>query len=186
MNLKSGGNLHGSEAPPRLQMDNGQFVKVFDVLDSGYKDWYLPAIGLVFVFIGLGYAFFPNILRFLGIPYFDFKERSQRLSRYVFPVIAILVTSGLFLFTYPQYIEHRRMMLENRCLTVDGPVKAFAPRIPRKGSVKSFFVDGVEFRYSDERVTDAFNNTSLEGGPIKKRLLCQDLLRSGRQCHFAA
>jgi hypothetical protein len=37
------------------------FVKVFDVLDSGFKDWYFPAWGLIFVLVGvLGFAFSPE------------------------------------------------------------------------------------------------------------------------------
>ena len=34
-------------------MNPDRFVKVFDIVDSGFKDWTFPAFGLIFVVIGI-------------------------------------------------------------------------------------------------------------------------------------
>ena len=44
-----------------------RFVRVFDVLDSGFKDWTFSAFGLIFVVIGIVIFIFPNAVRAVGV-----------------------------------------------------------------------------------------------------------------------
>ncbi len=53
------------------------------------------------------------------------------------------------------------------CTVVEGRITNFVP-MPYEGHAdENFAVSGVQFSYSDYGVSDAFNNTSSHGGPIK-------------------
>lgn len=148
-------------------MNTDHFVKVFDVLDSGFRDWPFPAFGLIFVAIGLIIFFFPRLIKGAGIPYLDVRSTFQVFFRYGFLGFAILWTAAVFFGTYSQYLRHRALAQENRCSVVEGPVRDFVP-MPYTGHAReSFSVSGVTFRYSDFVITGGFNNTSSHGGPIK-------------------
>jgi len=41
---------------------------VFDVLESGFKDWQFSAFGLIFLAIGMVIFLFPRIVKWIGIP----------------------------------------------------------------------------------------------------------------------
>ena len=142
------------------------FVKVFDVLDSRFKDWTFSAFGLVFVAVGIVIFFFPNMIRVTGIPYLNVQSGFQTFFRYSFIGFAILWTSISFFTTYSQYLRHKALAEEGRCRVVEGPVEHFIPMPYAGHSQETFSVDGVPFRYSDFIVTDGFNNTSSHGGPI--------------------
>ena len=144
----------------------GHLVKVFDVLDSGFRNWTFSAFGLIFVAIGIVIFFFPNMIRAVGIPYLNVQSRLRTFSRYGFIGFAILWTSIAFFATYSQYLRHKALAQENRCRVVEGPVEHFVPMPYAGHAQESFSVDGVPFRYSDFNVTDGFNNTSSHGGPI--------------------
>lgn len=158
-------------------MNEGQFVKVFDVLDSGFRDWQFPAFGLIFVFIGVLIFFAPRIIQATGIPFMDFKSRTSWLFRYFFLGFAIFWTSSAFLATFTSYLRHKAMARDNTCRVVEGPIENFVP-MPYSGhSDESFTVEGVPFKYSDYLITDAFNNTASHGGPIDENAyvrICYD------------
>jgi hypothetical protein len=142
------------------------FVKVFDVLDSGFKDWPFSAFGLIFVVIGIGIFIFPNAVKAVGIPYLNVSSGFQKFSRYGFLGFALLWTAISFSATYSQHLRHKALAQDNRCRTVEGPVERFVPMPYAGHGVESFSVGGVSFRYSDFIITDGFNNTSSHGGPV--------------------
>jgi hypothetical protein len=151
-------------------MNPDQFVKVFDVLDSGYRNWELPGFGLTFVVVGIGVALFSWIIKLTGIPFFDFElGRWRAFRRYGMLMFAILSTGVMFLATYSQHSRHRTLAQENRCLVVQGPVEHFVPIAVGGNADESFSVAGVPFHYSDfgPTMTDAFNNTVAYGGPVR-------------------
>jgi hypothetical protein len=149
-------------------MDENHFVKVFDVLDSGFKDWQFSAFGLIFVAIGAVIFVAPRFLKATGIPFMDFKSRTAWLFRYFFLGFAILWTGATFVATYTSYLRHRALALNNKCKVVQGPIQNFVP-MPYDGhGYESFSVAGVPFKYSDYLVTDAFNDTASHGGPMDK------------------
>jgi hypothetical protein len=147
-----------------------QFVKVFDVLESGYRDWTFPASGLIFVVIGIALVAFPKFLKNLNIPnatYLNGRPRLQAFFRYAVLGFALLWTVTTFLATYSQHSRHKALARENNCRVVEGPVEHFVPMPYTGHALESFSVAGVVFKYSDYVVTDGFNNTSSHGGPIK-------------------
>jgi hypothetical protein len=134
-------------------MSSDHFVKVFDVLDSGFKDWYFPAFGLIFVLVGV-----------LG---FAFSSERRGPFHYGIPGFAILWTIATFSMTYASYARHKELVQENRCSVVEGPVEQFVPMPSGGHAQESFSVSGVRFDYSDFGPTDAFNNAASYDGPIK-------------------
>jgi hypothetical protein len=147
-------------------MTADHFVKVFDVLDSGFRDWTFPAFGLIFVIVGIAIFAFPKIIKATGVPYLNFHSRWQAFFRYAFLGFGIFWTAATFLGTYSQHLRHKALVENNQCRIVEGPIEHFVP-MPYSGhALESFSVAGVPFRYSDFIVTDGFNNTSSRGGPI--------------------
>jgi hypothetical protein len=152
--------------PEQRGMDENHFVKVFDVLDSGFKDWQFSAFGLIFVAIGAVLFFAPRFIQATGIPFMDFKSKTSWLYRYFFLGFAILWTVSAFLGTFTSYLKHKALVRDNKCKVVEGPVENFVPMPVTGHGDESFSVAGVPFKYSDYIVTDAFNNTASHGGPI--------------------
>ena len=148
------------------QMNPDRFVKVFDVLDSGFNDWGGPAFGLIFVAIGIVIAVFPAIIKATGIPFLDFQSAGRKIFRYAFLSFAVLWTVVVFFGTYSYHARHRSLVQTNTCRVVEGPVEHFTPMPYGGHAFESFSVSGISFRYSDFNITGGFNNTSSHGGPI--------------------
>ena len=149
-------------------MGSNNFTKVFDVLDSGFRNWSFSAFGLIFVFIGLAIFFAPGLIKSIGITYFNFESKWQKFFRYYFLVFSILWTAITFYSTYSSHMRHQNLMQRGGCQTAEGQVENFVP-MPYSGhAYESFSVSGIQFKYSDYIVTDGFNNTSSHGGPINK------------------
>ena len=163
----------------------GRLVKIFDVQDSGFRDWTFPAFGLLFVVIGLFILVFPNLIRAVGIPYLNLQSGLQKSFPYVFVGFAVIWTAIAFFTTYSAYLRHRALVVEGRCNSVEGPVEHFVPMPYAGHAQESFSVAGVPFRYSDFIITDGFNNTSSHGGPIHGDSVRPYLLRSNRRGHPA-
>ena len=149
-----------SSSDAKIQMHSGQFLEVFDVAKSGYKDWTFPAFGLIFVAVGVLFFFSP----FLGIPFIRMK--AGILFRVAFLAFAILWAGASFFSTYSKYLRHRRLADDNTCSSVEGPVQDFVPMPWTGHAMERFSVSGVRFAYSDYVITDGFNTTSSHGGPI--------------------
>lgn len=148
-------------------MDSGQYVKVFDVLDTGFKNWTYPASGLIFVAIGLIVFFAPQAIQKTGISFFDFQSKRQKFFRYFYLGFAVLWTTTSFISSYSSYRRHQDLRAGNGCTVVEGPVENFVPMPYTGHAQESFTVTGVKFAYSDYIVTDGFNQTASHGGPIR-------------------
>src|SRR5262245_44367327 len=148
-------------------MGSDHFVKVFDVVDAGYRTWTFPAFGLIFVAVGLIIFFFPKIINALGIPNLNFRSGFQAFFRYGFLGFALLWTGVAFFGTYSDHLHQTALVQQNRCRIVEGPVDQFVPMPAAGHAQESFSVSGVPFRYSDFNMTGGFNNTSSHGGPLR-------------------
>ena len=149
-------------------MDTGHFVKVFDILDAGYRSGWLPANGWMFIAVALLVIVFPIIVRALRIPYLNLGSGRPRFRRFYPLGIAVLWTTVAYWGTYSGYLHHRSLAQDNHCRVVEGPVEHFVTTPSRFGGLakETFSVSGVPFGYSDSDLTDGFNNTSSNGGPI--------------------
>jgi hypothetical protein len=148
-------------------LDTHHFVKVFDLADSGYKDWSFPAFGLIFVLIGLVMIAGPRLIRHIGIPFFEFRTGRFKAFRYVYLGFAVFWTVTAFAATFAPYWKHRTMERDNACRTIEGTVDNFVPMPATGHAEESFSVADVPFSYSDYVVSDGFNNAASLGGPIR-------------------
>ena len=137
-----------------------EYTTVFDVGQSGYRQWSFPAFGLIFVTLGIGSVVFRRQLRSRMAPLFPF----------VFLGFALFWTLAAFVGTVSDYWSLSSALREDRCIVVEGVVSDFHP-MPYTGHQNEWFVvDGKRFEYSDYGAVAGFNNTASHGGPIRKGL----------------
>lgn len=141
------------------------YTTVFDVTQSGFRQWWFPASGLIFIAIGLA---LPALIR-AGI----FQNVPPLMAKWfprVFLGFAIFWTLTSFVGTFGGYWSAVQTLRSNRAEVVEGIVTEFKP-MPHTGhAMESFVVQGVRFEYSDYVVTAGFNNTTSHGGPIREGL----------------
>jgi hypothetical protein len=147
-------------------MNDSDFVTVFNLADTGYRDWSFPAFGLIFVFIG---AILPKLFE-AGI----FPDYQKRMFGSWFPTLylgfAIFWTITAFLITFGGYLKDRKALLSGQANYVEGVVQNFVPMPYQGHATESFTINGIPFHYSDYIVTSGFNNTASHGGPIRAGL----------------
>src|SRR5438132_9890049 len=135
-------------------MKDAAFRTVFDASTTGWRYWWFPAIGLIFVGIGLA---LPALMR-AGV----FRRPPPFMEKWfprVFLGFAILWTSASFLATFLEYRSSVNALKENRAEIVEGVVSNFHP-MPYTGHAdESFEVNGVKFEYSDYGVTRSEEHT---------------------------
>src|SRR5258708_31729339 len=94
----------GMIAISRTAMNPDRFVKIFDVVESGFRNWTFSAFGLIFVAIGIVMAFFPSIIKATGIPFLEAQSKFQKALRFFFLSFAVLWTVIAFSTTYSQHL----------------------------------------------------------------------------------
>jgi hypothetical protein len=141
------------------------YTTVFDVAQSGYRQWSFAASGLIFVAVGLA---LPILMR-IGI----FRKPPAWMQKWfpsVFLGFAIFWTTSCFIATYTDYRRAVSAIRNNRAQVIEGVVTDFKPMPYTGHAMESFVVQGVRFDYSDYVITAGFNNTSSHGGPIREGL----------------
>jgi hypothetical protein len=145
------------------------FVKVFDVVDAGFREWIFSLFGLMPIAVGVIILAFRRIIRAAGVPDLEFKGFLSWPSRafpFAFIGFGILWAAVTFFPMYAEYQSHKELAQQNRCRVVEGPVQNFVPMPYGGHAQESFSVAGVPFRHSDFNITGGFNNTSSHGGPV--------------------
>jgi hypothetical protein len=161
-------------------MNPDRFVKVFDVLDSGYADWAVLAFGLFFVVFGIVVLVIPQVQKPVDIPFLNIIQSDfQKVTRFLFLPIGIVVTAALFSNISSRHERYFSLVEQGACNVAEGFVEHFVPMPDDGHGVESFSVSGAKFSYSDYRKTGGFNNASTRGGPIKSNSyvrICYDPL----------
>jgi|MudIll2142460700_1097286.scaffolds.fasta_scaffold65312_2 hypothetical protein len=142
------------------------FIKVFDLVESGYRTWSFATNGLIFIVIGSVLVLAPYISKKYKISYIGFEKRSYKVFSWFMLIFALFWTTTSFLGTFSNYKRLKSTLTNGRYKIVEGPVENFDP-MPYSGhKEESFTVNGIKFSFSDYIVTNAFNNTKSHGGPI--------------------
>jgi hypothetical protein len=145
-------------------VNDSDFITVFDVANTGYRDWWFPAFGLIFIVIG---AILPRLFE-AGL----FPEYQKKMFGGWFPKLwlgfAIFWTAIAFITTFGAYVKDRESLMSGKAGYVEGIVTNFIPMPYQGHAQESFNVDGVSFNYSDYGVTAGFNNSASHGGPIRE------------------
>lgn len=147
-------------------MQPDHFVKIFDIVDSGFREWTFSAFGLLFVAAGIVGVLNPSLIPTRN-QFLDSRPILRKYFYYAILACSVVWTVSSFISTYSNHVRLKSIAMENRCRVVDGPVEQFEP-MPRSGhGSETFLVKGVPFKYSDWAINGGFNTTSLNGGPIK-------------------
>src|SRR5262245_28510355 len=141
-----------------------QYQVVFDISRAGYRQWWFPAAGLVFVLIGIAW------LRYRPDPGAAHGLR-RRYGPYIFTGIATLWTLVAFGGTYYDYWRLRSSFESGHFTHVEGMVTHFKPVPVHVKGNECFEVAGHRYCYSDSLVVPGFNNMQSHGGPIRDGLL---------------
>ena len=143
-----------------------EYRTVFDITESGYRTWFGPAFGLIFVAVGTALVFFRNRL-----PHpFNKNTRYNRIFSVFFFSFAVLWTLAVFASTYHEYATLAGATRAGRVETVEGVVTEFDPMPYQGHRMERFCVGKKCFQYSDYVVTAAFNHSASHGGPIRNGL----------------
>jgi hypothetical protein len=110
-----------------------EYTVVFDVNQSGYRHWWFPALGLVFVFIA------SILFRFRH----QLGTRTPKSFPYVCLGIAIFVTVVAFAGTAGNYLSLASALREGRCEVVTGEVTQFRCLPPDADRLQSDLLSAV-------------------------------------------
>ena len=135
-----------------------EYTTVFDVAQSGYRQWPFAAFGLIFVAIGSGKVFFRQRLR----------RGTHRFFSFAYLGFAISWTLVVFVGTATDYSGLVSDLRGGRCEVTEGIVTDFDPMPYMGHKMESFVVNNKHFKYSDYNVVAGFNNTASHGGPIRQ------------------
>ena len=136
------------------------YTPVFDVTQSGFRQWWDVVFGLLFTVFGV------VIFRRFRVNTSTFR----RVIVFIFPVFAALFTITTLAVTLNDYCNLASALRNGQCEIVEGIVTEFDP-MPYEGHKdESFVVNGHRFRYSDYQGTAGFNQSQSHGGPIHEGL----------------
>jgi hypothetical protein len=139
--------------------DTPDYMTVFDITRSGYRQWPFAASGLIFVAVGL---LMPTFIR-MGL----LRRSPQKWFRLFFLSFAILWTLGAFAGTFIEYRRAVDALQNGEVKVIEGRVAHYW-QVPNKS--ESFDVQGVRFQYSDFGIIAGFNHIASLGGPIREGL----------------
>ena len=140
-----------------------KYELIFDVAESGFRNWTFPAFGLIFVAVGIFLVKNRKSLPHMFPGQMGPKD-GAKLGFFVL-VCSILWMAVTFTSAWRDYSALRNALKEGNVAVVEGRVENFAS-IPHK--TERFSVCGASFSYSNYLVTAGFNNTNSYGGPIRE------------------
>src|ERR1051326_926742 len=135
---------------------------VFDVEQSGYRQWPFALFGLIFVVVGFA---MPTLLR-MGIMGGGRLWMEKWLPR-IFVVGGTFWTATALASTFVDYRRDVDALQNGEAKIVDGRVEHYW-QVPNKS--EAFDVGGVRFQYGEGLVIAGFNHTASRGGPIREGL----------------
>jgi len=147
------------------------YETVFEITQKPYQ-WWWPAIGLVFLIIGVVFIRFgPRLDRNKNGNKFglSFVIPPKPLG-WFFVIFASFWTLVAFSLTYSSYLKLVGAYRAGRYSVVEGTVEDFHP-MPYEGHQSECFrVQKERFCYSDYEVSATFNQSASHGGPIRAGL----------------
>jgi hypothetical protein len=133
----------------------GHFITIFDISQHTYR-------GMICLILAAVIAFPLIALLFYAIRHRKLPNRGLILVVILF----LFLTAPLPYFDWRHYETLRNEYLNGKALFTEGTVQNFVS-LPKQ---ESFSVNGNQFSYSDYIITEAFNNMSNHGGPVREGL----------------
>jgi hypothetical protein len=138
------------------------FELIFDANEAGYRQWWFPAVGLIFVAVGSAFLIYRRRYPSPGL------SGPARAFPYLFTGFAVFWVSFTFVGTFYEYWQLRQALRSGHFETVEGKVVNFVPMPPSGHANERFDVNGHHYEYSDYEVSAGFNNSQSHGGPIRE------------------
>ncbi len=152
-------------ADPASAMASSEPYKlIFDVTREGFRAWWFPAFGLLFVALGVVGVIVER--RFASRP----RRWPGALGVWAFLGFSVLWTFLSGFFSYREYATLVSAVEQGTVQYVEGPVQNFAPMPangPRRGALRG---RREALRVLDNVAGAGFNDTSTEGGPMRPGL----------------
>ena len=143
-----------------------KFELIFDAEEAGYRCWWFPAFGLIFVALGLAQLIY-RWKRASSEPHGWWS----RISPHILLAFALFWVVTSFVGTFSEYWELRQALRSGQFKVVEGKVTNFVPMPYHGHANERFTVKGHRYEYSDYGVSAGFNNTRFHGGPIREGLI---------------
>lgn len=153
-----------ADPTPRGDLPPDGYTLVFDITREGYRDWWFPAFGLIFVALGVAAVVYVRRARSLS------PRRGLAIGAWAMLTFSILWTVGFEMVSYRQYAQLVQAVKGGALRYVEGQVENFVPMPANGHGVERFEVQGRRFEYSHNVLTAGFNKTSTQGGPIRPGL----------------
>jgi hypothetical protein len=138
------------------------FTTVFEAGQQGYSNWWVPAIGIIFVTVGIWFELKPEVMLFFN----GFGENGNRIFNRAVLAFATVWTFLAFFITFTEYWGAQHRLREGLFETVEGPVT----NMTEHGRTESFTVNGRQFSYSYGDSTSGYHTTAGHGGVIRDDL----------------
>ena len=143
---------------------------VFDVAEAGYRYWWGPAVGLVFVIIGMCQLIYVY-RNFRGAAVQPVPSKRAFVLPSFFTAFALAWTVVALVSTLGDYLNLKEALDCANVETVEGRVTHFRPGSDSRGEThESFVVNESRFEYSWFHATAGFNQTKPHGGPVRDGL----------------
>jgi hypothetical protein len=139
------------------------YTTVFDAANEGYSTWWVPAIGFIFIGVGVVLVLAPRVVRIL-VPSGPIA-RYRKLVSWMFLAIALVWTLTIFGLTYGEYHKMTTALYDKSYAVVEGVVTKVAR--DTQDSEESFTIEGRRFSYTDNVLKFDFEKTSLKAGSVK-------------------
>ncbi len=140
---------------------------VYDIQRVWYPGWWVFALGLLPISLGL------TVILFGDTKLLDSIIERSRNQRVVMPILFCifgLVGLGVGTINYSNFANLRSAAQNGSTEIVAGKVEQFVP-MPYEGHAQeTFIVSGHYFSYSDYDQTKGFNQSQSHGGPIREGL----------------
>jgi len=144
---------------------------VFDVGQAGYRYWWSPAVGLIFILVGaLMWRFSKQVDEVQRVTYFGLSRPGPEFIKTIGAIVLAFAAAWTFLalgLTLTDYLSLRSAVRNRECKIVEGIVENFDPMPAEGHKDESFVVSGERFQYSDYDITAGFNRSRSHGGPIE-------------------
>jgi hypothetical protein len=141
-----------------------EFETAFDVAETGYRYWWLPAAALLPFAVGLLMAWAPPwSTRILGA---HVRGRWARFFGVIFAAVGAAWAGLSFMNTWNDYRFHRDALRRGEFRTVQGTVENFRALQPSGVGLETFEVSGRRFQYHPDALSAGYNRAAADGGHI--------------------
>jgi multisubunit Na+/H+ antiporter MnhG subunit len=167
-----------------------EYQILFEITDFKWQVYLFPFIGVIFIILATLTIRFPEKYIRLKDPTKSYiaphilkvqirTVRGFGIAIFLFALFLTTLAAGVLLKKQHKLREAYR---NDKYKIVEGYVQNFSP-MPYSGQHEIFTINGITFKYSDYKVSPAFNTTKSHGGPVEEgaylriSYVCNDIIK---------